>query len=759
MKKLFTYIYLLLTSALIASAQTEPRLTTTWQVQKYDISATLPQTDTDRYLGAKALLTIKNISANPASTLTLRISDKAEVSSVKINGAATDFTKGEEKIGSNRSLQRIVMRMPSVTAGTTFPVEVTYKLKVEENSGLNTLSPIGSQFLPLSFWYPTPNSWYFARGADFAPFIINVTTAGGQTVYSSGTGTGGIYENKLYGQPFFVSGNWDMLEPPEQADKSSKPPHFFSYLPKGAGEAERQRARELLGLVRDARAFVSNVLGPNDIPSYRLIGVRRGSGFSDGGTILIDENVFRRQKIDSQTVMLIADAVAKTWLGNSTPVSGEGYGVIREGLARYLATQFLESKYGKEIADVERLRQRTAYAAVSRRDAPLNIVSPLDDYYYTEVANKGAMIWRILARRLGEKAFTDAIKANMTDGLNLARLRTAFASNKEYLDYAFDQITDMNLMVGLPQVVGGETRVALRNTGATDVTVGVLATTATGEKLAAQSTIRAVSFGEVSFKTTAKITRVQIDSEGLYPQTEYSDDIAPREFDESDVLLVVKRDFDKQKYADAEKSARSVLRDIPRFDDVRILLARALLAENKNAEAEKEFRAALDEKLPTARTLAWANVGLGEVAARSGQTAQSVKFADEAIRADAEYGASLAARAIRVRANAGSGIDDGIKAYFAQFDKVAVSNRKADLEALAVPGEAVKLTSVISGQTEQWQTQIVQVDKPDPNTAIVETRLNIKMLSREPETGTAVYRLARVGSGWRLMSVDMFEVR
>ena len=144
---------------------------------------------------------------------------------------------------------------------------------------------------------------------------------------------------------------------------------------------------------------------------------------------------------------------------------------------------------------------------------------------------------------------------------------------------------------------------------------------------------------------------------------------------------------------------------------------------------------------------------------RSGQTAQSVKFADEAIRADAEYGATLAARALRVKANAGSGIDDSIKAYFAQFDKTAASNRKADLEALAVPGEAVKFTSGISGQTEQWQTQVVQVDKPDANTAIVETRLNIKMLSREPESGTAVYRLARLGSGWRLMSVDMFEVR
>lgn len=752
--QILSILIILCSCAVVSSSQTEIKVFTTWQVQKYDITATLPQTDTDRYLGAKATLTVKNVSANPVTTLTLRISDKADVSGVKISGATADFTKGEEKINANRSLQRIVIKMPSVASGTAIPVEVTYKLKVDENSGLNALSPIGSQFLPMSFWYPTPNSWYFARGADFAPYNIQVTSANGQTSYSSGTGSTGSFENKLNGQPFLVSGNWDAVE---AAAKDG--PSFSAYLPKGAGEGERQRAQELLALAQDARKFVMALFGPDNVTSYRLIGVRRGSGFSDGGTILIDDNVFRRQKIDSQTAMMIADAVAKTWFGNTASVNGDAYGVVRDGLSRFIATQFLESKYGKDIADLERLRQRTAYAAISKRDSPLNIVSPLDDYYYTEVANKGAMVWRILAKRVGDQAFFDIIKGNMADGnLNMAELRAAFSTNKEYLDYAIDQITDMNLMIGLPRIEGGETKVALRNAGTMEATVTVVATTANGEKLTAQSTIRP-GFGEVSLKTTNKIVRAEIDTDRLYPQTEYLDDIAPREFDESDVLLVVKKRFDKQEFAEAETSARRVLQNLPRYDDVRILLARALLAQNKNAEAEKEFRAALDEKLPTARTLAWANVGLGETAARAGQTAQSVKFADEAIRADAEYGATLAARAIRVRANAASGPDDSVKAYFSQFDKAAASNRKAELEAMAVPGEAVKFTSGISGQTEQWQTQVLTVDKLDANTVIVETRLNIRMLTKEPESGTAVYRLARIGSGWKLLSVDMFEVR
>lgn len=751
-----TILIIICFCAVVSFSQAETKVFTTWQVQKYDIAATLPQTDGDRYLGSKARLDIKNVSANPATTLTLRISDKAEISGVKVSGATADFTKGEEKINANRTLQRIVIRMASVASGTVIPVEVTYKLKIDENSGLNALSPIGSQFLPLSFWYPTPNSWYYPRGADFAPYKIQITAANGQTAYASGAGNAGTFENKLNGQPFFVAGNWDVVQPPTASNEAS----FAAYLPKGAGDAEKQRAQELLALAQEARKFIASVLGPENASAYRLIGVRRGSGFSDGGTILIDENVFRRQKIDSQTVMTIADAVAKTWFGNAASVNGDAYGVIREGLSRYLATQFLENKYGKEIADLERLRQRTAYAAISKRDSPLNVVSPLDDYYYTEVANKGAMIWRILAKRVGDQDFYNIIKGNMADGnLSMAELRAAFSANKQYLDYAVDQITDMNLMVGLPVVEAGGVKVNLRNSGAVEASVNVTATTASGERLTTQTVIPPVSFGAVNFKTASKVVRVEVDTDRLYPQTEYLDDIAPREFDESDVLLVVKKRFDKQEYAEAETSARQVLRNIPRFDDVRILLARALLAQNKNAEAEKEFRTALDEKLPTARTLAWANVGLGETAARAGQTVQSVKYADEAIRADAEYGATLAARALRAKANAGSTVDESVKAFFSQFDKTATSNRKAEIQAMAVPGESVKFTNGISGQTEQFQTQVLRVDKLDAATVVVETRLNIKLLATEPASGTAIFWLTKVDGNWKLLNVDISEVR
>lgn len=733
--------------AQIAGTQDDTRVSATWQVLKYDITATLPANDSDRNLSAKAKLDIKNVSARPAGTLTLRISPSADVSTLSVNGAANEFTKAEEKTGTG-SLQRLVVKMPTVAPGGTVSVAVDYKLNVKDNTGLAAISSAGSQFLPLSFWYPTPNSWFFARGADYAPTRIQVTSAG-QTIVSSGSESGGAFEGKFGTQPFFLAGNWEV----------TNSGGVSVFLPKGENPDEQKRASELASLAAEAKSYVESRLGKGQDVPIRLISVRRGAGFSSGGTILFDEAVLRRPKLDSQTTMIVAEGVAKTWLGGSVSVNGDGGGAIREGLSRYLATQFIESKFGKEVADVERLRQRVAYAAVVLRDQPINSVSPLDDYYYAVVANKAAMLWRLLEIKSGAELFGARIKASIQDGnVTLAEIRTAFPEQKEFLDYGFDQTTDMNLRAGLPQQGTGESKVALQNTGSVDVTVDVEATLENGQRLTASTTLRSKNFGEVTFKTGSKIRRVEIDREKLYPQTDFSDDIAPRELTDSDLLLAVKRSFDKQEYANAEKTARAVLLDFPRFDDVRIFLARSLLALGRNSDAEKEFKAVLDEKLPSSRSIGWALVGLADIASRANQNEQAVKFATEALRADAEYGASLSARNIRNKAGSKNS-DPSVAAYFEQFDKAAAANQKAALDSLVVPGEASRFASGVAGQTVQWKTEITHVDLIDNTTAIVETNLSIKLLNREPESGLAVYRLTRVGSGWKLSSVDVFEVR
>ncbi len=750
---IFTLLVLSIFTSLI-NAQNEVRVSRTWEVQKYDITATLPQSEADRNMTVKAILNVKNTSGSPASTLTLRISQNADVSAVKVNDAAADFSKGQEKVSSAASLQRIIVRLASTPPGASVNVSVDYKLNVKENSGVGALSPVGSQFLPLSFWYPTPNSWFFARGADFAPFNLTVVSANNDVV-SSGESTAvsgnanRSFNQKLFGQPFFVSGNWDLINSRGIA----------VYLPKGADAEQKKRAEEIAAFTAEGKTFVEGLLGAAPNVPLRIVSVNRGAGFSGGGTIFVENSLFNRQKIDSQTAMNIAESIAKIWLGNAVSVEGDGYGVIREGLSRYIATQFLEKKYGKEIADIERLRQRVAYAAVSKRDSPLRLSSPLDDYYYASAANKGAMLWRLLASKVGQEDFFKIIRSQMNNrNLDLNQIRAAFPSQKELLDYQIDEVLDMNLLVGLPQVSGGESKSALRNTGAIEATVDVVATTATGDQLKTRVTIPAKGFGEVVFKSPNKIVRTEIDSEKLYPQTEYTDDIVPRESEESDALLSIKRAFDRQDFATAEKNARASLQLLPRFDDARVWLGRALLAQGKITDGEREFRAVLNETLPTSRSLAWANVGLGEIVLVAGQRPQAAKHFEEAINANAEYGATLTARQGRNKAGAAWAVDESIKTFFAQFDKAAVSGRKADVDALILTGEVPRFAGGVAG-AQIWQTRIVQVDKIDDNNALVEVVLNIRLLNQQNETGTAVFQVSKIGNSWKVSNVAMFEIR
>ncbi len=734
-----------------AFAQDETRAIQTWKVEKYDISATLPQDESGRSLVSRATIKLKNVIGRPASSLTLRISPLAEVSGVNINGSVTDFTKSEEKTGTG-TLQRIAMRFPAIASDATLTASVDYKITVKDNSSLNALSPSGSQFLPLSYWYPTPTNWFFPRGADWAPFRVKIS-GGSLTGISSGTQTAGGYENKLNGQPFFAAGSWDTI--------NSNGVEVLT--PKGASADGQKRAAELAALLSEARKFISGILGTAPDTPLRIVAVHRGAGFSDGGTVFVEDAVFRRSRIDALTVMNIAEAAAKLWLGNATAVIGDGGGVIREGLSRYIATQFIESKFGKDVADVERTRQRAAYAVVVKREVAISQVSPLDDSYYPEVANKGAMIWRILARRIGQNDFNNILRTNIQNGpITLARFREAFSSQKELLDYFLNAVTDMNLLAGLPQTTGNDTRVNLRNTGSVDASVNVTAFGSAGQSIEAPTIIKAQSFGEVTFKTQFKIVRVEVDSEKLYPQTDYSDDIAEigtHPLTDSDVLLAVKRSFDKQDYSTAEKTAVNVLRDLPRYDEVRILLGRSLLAEGRPGEAEKEFRAVLDEKLPSVKSSAWANEGLAEAAAKGGHNDQALSFSTKAIAEDADYGASLAARAIRNKLGSPTAVDSRIKAFFADFDRAAESKRKADVDALILPGEVTKFGGGIAGSAEMWQTQVRQVDRIDSNTVLVEANLSIKLLNRDPESGTAVFRLTKSGSGWKLSGVDLFEVK
>src|SRR6185437_4125869 len=744
-------------------AQEEARAA--WQVTNFDIN--VANLSSERALNARATLNVRNVGRGAGSTLTLRINTKAEVKNVTVGTVAAGYKLLPEPRGGG---QRILINLPSaVAASDTISVTVEYRLPIEDNTGVAAISPVGSQFLPSSMWYPAPNTAFAVRGPDYAPFRLNLNNA---TAISSGieksAGGNSVFEQSLNAQPFFVIGEWDRV------DGGAGASGIVTFVPKGASDEERKQAQSLMTLAANARTFYAGLLGNAPELPVRLITVRRGAGFDDGGAILLGEGSLRRKKVDSTTALAIAEAVARMWVGTNTAVRGEGFGVLREGLTRYLATLFIEKEFGADAANEERARQRLAYESIAKRDAPLARTTALDPTYFNSVGNKGAMVWRLTANFMGPGNFIGVVRDALAssqkeiEGLTLARLRAALndrggATMKNILDQELDQPTDMDLLVGLPQQQAGQWTVALRNLGSFNAKVVVAAVTNSGQRITSEGTIPAHDFAQVTFSSTTPIARVEVDPEKLYPQLDYTNDVAPRPIETSASLSEAMRLFGTQDYPKAELLAKQLIAVAPETQEARVLFARALLAQNKLDEAEREFRQLAENRLPTPSTLAWSAIGLGEIASRRGQAKEAARLFNEAVRADAEYAATLNARAARIRAEAAAGmtpaIDESAKAFIAQFDAAVRTGRQNEILPLIVTGELKRFTQQVVGtQPELWETRVLRTEALGANQIAVDVAMQTRQLGAD-HSGTAVFVLAKVGGGWKLNAIELFEVK
>nr|MDQ3821396.1 hypothetical protein [Acidobacteriota bacterium] len=386
-------LFFLIHPAPTVLAQDETAVATAvWQVTKFDITVNAPPSE--RALTARAIISARNVGRGAGSTLSLRINTKAEVKSVTVMDAPATFISREESRPrqegvTSTTLQRVVITLTTpIQPGGSVTAAVDYRLPVGENTGIAALSTAGSQFLPRSYWYPAANAPYALRGADYAPTRITVNGAAGDTVISSGRGSGPTFDQTLSVQPFFLTGAWDVDE------GAGDTKGVTAFIPKGASADERKRAEELISLAANARSFYAGLLGAAPDVPIRLVAVKRGAGFSDGGTVLLDVAAFRRAKLDAVTALQIAEAVARMWAGGATPLSGNGSGFLRDGLARYLATLFFEKQFGRDVAEAEKTRERVAFAEMAKVDGPILRSNPLDATYLVTVPNKGAMVWR-----------------------------------------------------------------------------------------------------------------------------------------------------------------------------------------------------------------------------------------------------------------------------------------------------------------------------------------------------------------------------
>lgn len=730
-----------------------------WRVDSFDLNVNVQQAE--RLLNVTAMIKGTNVGGGPGRTFTVRLNSKAKINSISANGAVAPFRQGQD---ARSELQRAEVSLATAASpGSSATLVVNYSLPVESNAGDAAISPVGTQFLPPSFWYPMPNTAFTVRGADTAPFrlTVNIPNVVSSGVEKSAAGNSS-FDQPLYGQPFFVQGNWDKVEGTGEAKGVS------ALILKGSSADERKNAEGLISLTAAARSHFAASFGPAPDVPIRLVAVRRGAGFTDTGTVLFDANTLRLSKIDAATVLTVSEAVTHLWFGGQTPILGEGSGVLRDGLPRYLATEFIEKQFGRDAVQSELLRERIAFAAVARRDSPLARANQSDSTYFGSVPNRGAMFWRLVDRRLGHEAFLGMLKGVLQSqtGMTLAGVRAAIVERggtamKQLIDAQLDQVIDTDLLIGLPQARGAEWFSALRNLGSIDVNVSVAATTDNGQTVRAEATIPAKNFADAVFKTSSRIVRVEVDPEKLYPQIDYGNDVVPRVRDLPDGLNEGALQLGAQDYMKAEAIAREMLTTAPRLQEARILLGRALLGQNKLDEAEKVFRASLEEPLPFSATVAWANIGLGEISMKRNQPAEAAKRFNDAVFASRDFPSSLAARAARIRAEAAANnappVDESVRAFVTQLSQAVVSNRKADLESKIVSGELVRFINASIG-TEIWDTKVVRTEALSGDLIAADVTINARKLGKEG-IATAVLILTRTPSGLKLSGIELFEER
>src|SRR5262249_37926203 len=145
-----------------------------------------------------------------------------------------------------------------------------------------------------------------------------------------------------------------------------------------------------------------------------------------------------------------------------------------------------------------------------------------------------------------------------------------------------------DLIVGspLPSDKPDAQRINLRNLGTGEVTVKLLAMTASGKHLTMMVTVPSENIVTAEIPTAEKITAVEVDPDKLLIQTSYDNDV--REGDMKLPRLSAQTlfnqsiaAFNKAEYAEAETKLREAVRQAPSNALIHAWLARTLGAQKK----------------------------------------------------------------------------------------------------------------------------------------------------------------------------------
>jgi hypothetical protein len=774
-----------------------------FEIRSYEIAVQVkPEV---QQLEVKAVLGLANLSGPDLADkillasankprLSFFLHAKAQVSEMKVN-EVTVTSRSTEDLRNN--LLRVSTEMTSSLASTRdLLVELRYVIPTVERSSLLHVSGTESFVLPGSFWVPVYHTPYAEHGTDTAPMKITISGPAGLTAVSSGIRKAeNSFELSQAGHPFFLLGEYELVTMGGPATPVEV------YYPRGSGDQGKVQAEQLATEAVRIQQFYADYFGVPALSPFRVVKTQArqlststSDSFSQGreialttvGAVTVDDNLFRRDRIDQGTIELLANAAARAWIDGQVLLRGRGTGLLRDALPAYLVAQYLGERYEPSQRTEALERFRRAYSTIARNDAPLLMLSQLDRNYTTSIYNKGAMVWRLLEEVAGKKTLATVLQTslsrNRVDVLSFGEWRSplcllarcasfkqnllAGVSDRKRIEEIFsnwiESVVLPDFAVGQPQQVANGWESTVTNFGSGDVTIDVVATTETGEEIRRTILVKASEFGTVNFATSSRVVSVETDPEKLYLQSDYTNDQFPRRQSESEFFGLANVAFSRNEFETAEARARQGLAQNPRAATLQALLGRILLARNNRQEAGTILQSALKADPMPILAYGWAHQGLGELALGENRPQEALDHFRRAAAADLDATATVAARdgAIKAaQALQNVQIPDELRAFLQRFDAAILQSTAAVVNTFVEIGNLRRFAqSLVVRKPSLWVTEPLWAEKWDANRTAIDVTLKIRIDGKD-YAGRAVYVISLATGSPILSEVPVFDVK
>lgn len=731
-----------------------------FDVQRFTINAQLQPAEHSAQIQARLALvnySTQNLSAN---TLTLTINKRAKVTAVQVEGSSAQFTqKNDERLNELANV-RIDLPKP-VKAGEAVTVALTYTLEYKESTAIGAITPGDTVLLPDSFWVPLVHTPFKPYGPDIAPVTL---TANGEGIQSDGVRNGAQFEQSVPAQPILLAGNYD-----EPVTVKAGATTFEIVYPRGIGANARKQAEALAAEGGKVLEFYNQQLGFAPPAQVRVVSSSRVGSYVTGTTLVLNEDLFRRDTIDLETVEFLARALLRAKIGGEIAPRGRGWPVMQDALPIYLAGLYFEQRYGAQAGREFFARRSRAYApiAAAKTDGPLLSANPLDTQYASTMFNKGPLMLRIIEVQLGREKFLGILKELLGSGKKRIQFdefrRLTTAANKDltvFYDQWFDKIVEPDFIIGVPIAEGGVQKCALRNLGTGNVQVTVVAVTEKGDRLTEKALMQSQALSEVVFKTSDKIASVEIDPDKLYPQTNYDNDTRPQVASPFTLFKEANAHFTRKEYTQAEAKLRDAAAREPVNAVTRTLLARTLAAQGKYDEAKAEVESIWKLTPLPIYAITWTNFTLGESALAKGQK-DAADFFHRAVVASKE---TIPARVKLIEAERQAArlpaVDESVRAFVNKLDS---SIREGTYQALDPIVARVNLNKfmrgIVTNKPDSWTTEILRAEQITADRVVLDVAITAVGGDKREQRGTAIFILRRNQSGWILSDIELFNVQ